>query len=79
MARKSRYPENNKLDELIEVMKVLDRRNDSIEAWFKQFCMYRKDPAITRELIGVMVDRIVIHQGQKFAIKYNFYDLGIQL
>ena len=77
--RKVYFELTEKEDELIEVMKVLDRRNDSIEAWFKQFRMYRKDPAITRELIGVMVDRIVIHQGQKFAIKYNFYDLGIQL
>ena len=77
--RKVYFELTEKEDELIEVMKVMDRKNDSIEAWIKQFRMYRKDPAITRELIEVMVDRIVIHQGQRFAIKYNFYDLGIQL
>ncbi|MBR5022033.1 MAG: recombinase family protein [Oscillospiraceae bacterium] len=77
--RKVYFELTEKEDELIEVMKVMDRKNDSIEAWIKQFRMYRKDPAITRELVEVMVDRIVIHQGQRFAIKYNFYDLGIQL
>ena len=75
--RKAYFKLAEKEDELIEVMKVMDRRNDSIEAWIKQFRMYQKDPTITRELIEVMVDRIVIHQGKRFTIKYNFYDFGI--
>ena len=70
---------SEKEDELIETMKVLDSRNDSIEAWIKQFRMYRKDPTITRELVEVMVDRIVIHQRRMFTIEYNFHDSGLQL
>ena len=76
--RKVYFELTEKEDELIEVMKVMDRKNDSIEAWIKQFRMYRKDPTITRELVEVMVEKIVIHCEQKFIIEYNFNDLGIQ-
>lgn len=75
--RKVYFELTEKEDALIEVMKVMDRRNDSIEAWIKQFRMYRKNPTMTRKLVEVMVDRIVIHQGQKFTIEYNFNNLGI--
>ena len=40
--------------------------------------MYRRDPTITRELVYVMVEKIVIHCEQKCIIEYNFHDLGLQ-
>ncbi len=76
--RKAYFELTEKEDELIEVMNVMDRRNDRIEAWIKQFRLYRKDPTITRELVEVMVEKIVIRCAQKFTIKYNFHDLGFQ-
>ena len=59
-------------------MKVMEGRNDRMEAWIKRFRLYRKDPTITRELVEVMVEKIVIHCEQKFIIEYNFHDLGLQ-
>lgn len=76
--RKVHFELTAKEDELIEVMKAMDKKYDSIEAWIKQFRLYRKNPTVTRELVEVMVDRIVIHQGQRFTIEYNFRDLGLQ-
>ena len=75
--RKVHFELTEKEDELIEVMKVMDRRNDSIEAWIKQFRMYRKNPSITRELIEIMVEKIVIYPEQRFIIEYNFEKIGL--
>lgn len=76
--RKVYFELTEKEDDLIKVMKVMDRRIDRMEAWNKQFRLYRRDPTITRELVEVMVEKIVIHCGQKFIIEYNFHDLGLQ-
>ena len=76
--RKVYFELTEKEDDLIKVMKVMDRRIDRMEAWIKQFRLYRKDPTITRELVEVMVEKIVIHCEQKFIIEYNFHDLGLQ-
>ena len=76
--RKVYFELTEKEDDLIKVMKVMDRRIDRMEAWIKQFRLYRRDPTITRELVEVMVEKIVIHCEQKFIIEYNFHDLGLQ-
>ena len=66
-----------KEDDLIKVMNVMDRRIDRMEAWIKQFRLYRKDPTITRKLVEVMVERIVICKEQRFRIDYRFGDMGL--
>ena len=76
--RKVYFELTGKEDDLIKVMKVMDRRIDRMEAWIKQFRLYRRDPTITRELVEVMLEKIVIHCEQKFIIEYNFHDLGLQ-
>ena len=62
-------------DKLIEEMKVLDQRNDILETWIKHFRQYKKHPEITRELMDVMVSKILIRSKLDFTVEYNFKEI----